>query len=58
MVLVRAEVREDLREDFGQWYESKHLPQVCEALDDRSARRSGSAIEPGVPLRVLRVRLA
>jgi hypothetical protein len=46
--LVRAEVREDLRVDFDRWYESEHLPQVCEILDARSARRSWSAIEPGV----------
>jgi hypothetical protein len=46
--LVRAVVREDLREAFDRWYEEEHLPQVRDALVARSARRSWSATDPGV----------
>ncbi len=45
---VRAEVREDLRQAFDEWYEAEHLPQAREVLGARSARRSWSLTDEGV----------
>ena len=46
--LVRAEVRDDLRDAFDQWYEAEHLPQATEVLGADSSRRAWSTREAGV----------
>ncbi|MEU3168458.1 hypothetical protein [Streptosporangium sp. NPDC006930] len=46
--LVRAEVRDDLRDDFDHWYETDHLPLVIKTLGARSGRRCWSVTSPGV----------
>ncbi|MDF1704917.1 MAG: hypothetical protein P1U38_09090 [Aeromicrobium sp.] len=45
---VRAEVREDLRGAFEDWYEAEHLPQAKAALGARAARRGWSTVDEGV----------
>ncbi|WP_055478981.1 hypothetical protein [Sphaerimonospora mesophila] len=46
--LVRAEVRDDLRDDFDHWYETDHLPLVIKTLGAKSGRRCWSVTSPGV----------
>ena len=48
VLLVRAEVREDLRDAFDAWYDAEHLPQARDALGAVSARRGWSTVDEGV----------
>lgn len=42
LFVVRAEVREDLRDDFDGWYEAEHMPDARAALGASMARRAWS----------------
>jgi hypothetical protein len=48
VLIVRAEVRKELRAAFDAWYEAEHLPQARNAFGARSARRGWSTVDEGV----------
>ena len=47
-LIVRAEVAEEDRDAFDQWYETEHLPDARSAFRALSARRGWSDANPGV----------
>ena len=49
-LIVRAEVDEESREKFDEWYESEHLPDALRDFNSLSAMRGWSDVEPGVHL--------
>jgi len=49
-LIVRAEVDEESREKFDEWYETEHLPDALRDFNSLSAMRGWSDVEPGVHL--------
>ena len=49
-LIVRAEVDEESREKFDEWYETEHLPDALRDFNCLSAMRGWSDVEPGVHL--------
>ena len=49
-IIVRAEVDEESREKFDEWYETEHLPDALRDFNSLSAMRGWSDVEPGVHL--------
>ena len=47
-LIVRAEVEEESREGFDQWYEMEHLPDAFRDFKAVSATRGWSDVEPGM----------
>ena len=50
-LLVRAEVEEDSREGFDNWYQNEHLPSALKEFKDAiGAWRAWSDVEDGIHL--------
>lgn len=53
-LVVRCQVRADLRERFDRWYQTEHLPDAFAAFDARAATRYWSTTDPGVHVALYR----
>lgn len=51
-LIVRAEVSEDDRDAFDNWYETEHLPDACRDFQALSAQRGWSDVTPGVHIAI------
>ena len=49
-LIVRAQVDEESRKKFDEWYETEHLPDALRDFNSLSAMRGWSDVEPGVHL--------
>ena len=49
-LIVRADVEEESRELFDEWYQKEHLPEALSQFKAISAMRGWSDVEPGVHL--------